>query len=631
MPGLRIQVFFNQQLVHSVECAGLVELGRQAEGEGGLYTTHQEGNCSRVVVARLDEVHISRRYLAIEPLAAGRVRLTNLSRGVVRFVDGSPLESGAWREMTMPVVIVAGDRKIGIQQADKAPEPLPTANIAAKPALRLLEGDQATPLHTLTDATLPPGASLAAYRAERGVAVGALLPPSEPHSETMVRWLQAAMDVLQSAASSSEFFDKAAAGLVELVGLDLGQVLLLQDGVWRLQAHKAATADRQGDERQASRHVLNHILAQKRTFWQVPSNTAPQGSLVGVTAVVAAPILDRAGAVIGALYGDRQGRSVRAGQSPITRLEALLVELLASGVAAGVARLDQEQAERERQKKLLLYGHELQIGRQIQLGFLPETLPQPAGWEVVAHFQPAREVAGDFYDVFPLSPDRVALVMADVCDKGVGAALFMALFRSLVRAFCMGSVFGAHMGVASGEPTQRPAGAVLPANQRRAALIADLIALLGVELTNRYVTTNHANAYMFATMFLGVLNTASGSLSYVNAGHELPTIIGPQGVKTRLEPTGPAVGLMADASFDLGKIQLERGDILLMHTDGVTDARDPAGKSFSEKRFLSLLATSAPAAAVLVERLVTELRSHIGSADQFDDITLLAVRWTPTG
>jgi sigma-B regulation protein RsbU (phosphoserine phosphatase) len=629
MPGLRIHVYLNQQLVHSAECPGLVELGRQAEGEGGPYLTRQEGNRHRIVVARLDEVHVPRRYLTVQPLAPGRVRLTNLNPRVsVSIVDGSPLDPGSSRDVPVPVFVVVGDRKLGIQQAEQAPAPLPMAPIAARPALRLLEGDQATPLQTLAEATLPPGARLAAFRAERAGGASLLVPPSEPHNETMIRWLQAAMDVLQSAASSSEFFDKAAASLVDLVGLDLGQVLLLQDGVWRLQAHKSAAREPLGDERQASRHVLSRMLAEKRTFWQVPSTATPQGSLAGVNAVVAAPILDRTGAVIGALYGDRQARGVRAGLAPITRQEALLVELLAGGVAAGVARLEQEQAELQRQKKFLLYEHELQIGRQIQVGFLPETLPQPAGWEVVAHFQPARDVAGDFYDVFPLSGDRVVLVMADVCDKGVGAALFMALFRSLIRAFCMGSPLGAHISVASGEPTQRPAGTVLPASQRRAALMADLIALLGVEHTNRYVTSNHANAFMFATLFLGVLDTATGSLSYVNAGHEPPTIVGPQGVKTRLEPTGPAVGLMPEASFDLGKMQLERGDVLVMHTDGVTDARDPAGQSFTERRFLSLLAASAPAAD-LIDRLVTAVRSHIASADQFDDITLLAVRWAP--
>jgi sigma-B regulation protein RsbU (phosphoserine phosphatase) len=368
------------------------------------------------------------------------------------------------------------------------------------------------------------------------------------------------------------------------------------------------------DERKASRHILDRILAEKRTFWQVPPSTGVLGSLVGVKAVVAAPILDKSGGVLGTLYGHREAESPRAGLAPLTKLDGLLVQLLAGGVAAGLARMDREKAE-----------HELQIGRQIQRGFLPEALPQPPGWELVAHFQPAREVAGDFYDCFPLSANHVALVMADVCDKGVGPALFMALFRSLIRAFCMQSGLKAFMGIS--EDFAKPADvAFLPASQRRDALLGDLIALLAVEHTNKYVTSNHASDCMFVTLFLGILDTASGELSYVNAGHDPPTILGPQGIKTRLEPTGPVVGLRPDASFDLCKIKLEPGDTLLTHTDGVTDARDPAGKSFSEKRFLALLQDGAPSVAALVERLVTELRLHIGAADQFDDITLLAAR-----
>jgi sigma-B regulation protein RsbU (phosphoserine phosphatase) len=622
MPGLRIEVYENQQLVHAVECPGTVELGRQAEGEGGPYLTQQQGDRRRIVVARLDEVGVSRHYLLIEPLASGRARLTNLSGSMaVAFLDGSQLDRGAVREVDVPVFLVLGDRRVGIQPAGAAPPPPPGGPAArtetpSGPVLQLLESDEETPLNTLADATIPPGAALAAGRAHPA-------PPGEPQTETMIRWLQAAMDVLQSAANSSEFFDKAAAGLVDLVGLDSGQVLLFRDGTWRLQAYRTAFQDPLGDERRPSRYVLNRVLAEKRTFWQVPAGGG-QMSLVGVSAVVAAPILDRAGAVLGALYGDRRARGFRAGLPPLRKLEALLVELLANGVAAGVARLEQEQAEQERQKKVLLYERELQIARQIQLNFLPESLPQLPGWELVAHFQPAWQGAGDFYDTFNLSAEHVVLIMADVCDKGVGSALFMALFRTLLRAFSMGSDLGANIRGGGSESAR-------PASRRRASLFADLIALLAVEQTNQYVCSTHAEACMFVTLFLSVLNTATGELTYVNAGHESPTIIGPQGVKSRLGTTGPAVGIMPDAAFDLSKTRLERGDILLMHTDGVTDARDSAGGSYSTKRFLALLEGSAPSAGTLVERLVADLRSHIGSADQFDDITLLAVRWTPTG
>jgi sigma-B regulation protein RsbU (phosphoserine phosphatase) len=629
MPGLRIQVYEGQRLVYSVDCPGAVELGRQAENEEGPYLLRQEGNRSRLVVARLDEVHVSRRYLVAEALPAGRVRITSLGRAPLEFLDGGPLTPGASREMGMPVFLTLGDKKIGIQPTDVAPaappQPAPRHEAAHPPALRLLEGDPGSPLQTLAQATAPPGSG----RTGRQPHVVAPTALDEPHDETMIRWLQAAMDVLQSAASSADFFEKAAAALVDLVGLDAGRVLLFQDGAWRLQAQRVASHNREGEERQASRHVLSRVLAEKRTFWQVPTDAAPQGSLRGINAVVAAPILDKSGGVIGALYGDRQARDLRAGRPPITKLEALLVELLAGGVAAGVARIEQEQAELQRQNKILLYERELQIGRNIQVGFLPETLPQPAGWEVVAHFQPARDVGGDFYDAFRLSANHLTLVVADVCDKGVGAALFMALFRTLIRALCVETPLKVLMGVAADESPSGRVVAVLPTSHRRAGLFGNLIALLAVELTNKYVTSNHASAFMFASLFLGILDTTTGELAYVNAGHDPPTVIGPRGVKTRLEPTGPVVGLTPEAVYDLGQTRLERGEILLMHTDGVTDARSPAGKPFSEKRFLSIIGESTLSAGALIDRLISELGSHIGSADQFDDITLLAVGGRP--
>jgi phosphoserine phosphatase RsbU/P len=415
-----------------------------------------------------------------------------------------------------------------------------------------------------------------------------------------------------------------------LVGLDSGQVLLFQNGTWRLQATKLGTHAGVARERPPSGRVLSRVLAEKRTFWQSPASSAPQESLVGVNAVVAAPILDKNGDVIGALYGNRQARGPSTALPPITTLEALLVELLAGGVATGVARIEHEHSQQEQAKKYLLYEREMEIGRKIQLEFLPDTLPQPIGWEVVAHFQPARVVAGDFYDLFSLSTNRIALVMADVCDKGVGAALFMALFRSLIRAYFMHTPLMSVIDSRYDQSTTGTNGVVVPTNGRRASLIAELATLLAVENTNKYVTTTHPSAYMFVTLFLGVLDTTTGELTYVNAGHDSPTIIGPGGIKARLEPTGPVVGLSADASFDLGKVVLEPGEILLTHTDGVTDARDSAGKSFSEKRFLAILNEGAPSAADMVKRIVSHLGSHIGATDQFDDITLLAIRREPT-
>ncbi len=287
----------------------------------------QEGDRRRVVVARLDEVLVSRRWLVAEPLTEGRARIANLSRGLpVPFLDGSQLDAGASRVMSLPAFVVAGDKRIGIQAADASPVPLPTVasttshnappSVAPRdPALRALESDHGASMHTLARATIPPGAGLTIGRPRLGSPSTA---SGDPSDETMIRWLQAAMDVLQSAATSSEFFDKAASALVDLVGLDSGRVLLYQNGHWQAQAHRSAAHVRSEDDRRASGSVLNRVLAEKRTFWQTPANSASQESLVGVDAVVAAPILHKNGAVIGALYGNRR-RAAPAPACPPSR------------------------------------------------------------------------------------------------------------------------------------------------------------------------------------------------------------------------------------------------------------------------------------------------------------------------
>ena len=244
---------------------------------------------------------------------------------------------------------------------------------------------------------------------------------------------------------------------------------------------------------------------------------------------------------------------------------------------------------------------ELEIGREIQLGFLPATLPSPDGWELRAHFRPARQVAGDFYDAFTLVDGRVAFVLADVCGKGVGAALFMALFRSLLRALA--------------EP--QFAAADTPADGLRATVLA----------TNDYIARTHDTANMFATVFFAVVDPASGALDYVNAGHEPPVLLAADGrVRGRLAPTGPAVGLMPGMEFGAGHERLTPGETLFAFTDGVGDARDPNDSSFGEERLLALLADGAATAAELLARVDSALSGHIGDGAQFDDVAMLAAR-----
>lgn len=279
-----------------------------------------------------------------------------------------------------------------------------------------------------------------------------------------------------------------------------------------------------------------------------------------------------------------------------------------------------EESRKRLQEKI---EHDVEIARDIQLSFLPRELPQPAGWDIAAYFAPAREVAGDFYDAFAMAQGRrIGFVIADVCDKGVGAALFMALTRSLTRAFAQQNY---SLNLMGGIGDDLPA-----AGGRRRGLpsVGTTSLQNAVVLTNAYITTNHYELNYFATLFFGMFDPTNGALAYINGGHCPPIILGGDGqVKTRLKATGTPVGMMPDAEYTIGQAQLDPGDILFGYSDGVTDARNPAGKMFTEKQMLELLQQKPAASAdELLVRVKTALGEHISTADQYDDITMIAVR-----
>jgi serine phosphatase RsbU (regulator of sigma subunit) len=270
--------------------------------------------------------------------------------------------------------------------------------------------------------------------------------------------------------------------------------------------------------------------------------------------------------------------------------------VLRARVTATLEKKRLEDAARQHTRAL---ERELEIGRQIQKDFLPETLPRPAGWEIAAAFEPARQVAGDFYDAFGLEDGRVALVVGDVCDKGVGAALFMGLFRSLLRSHA--ELHGA------GTPAAAAARSI-------------------VALTNDYIARTHGRSNMFATIFFGLLDPATGTLAWVNAGLEPPAVRRRDGRIERLAPTGPAVGAMPDMEFSARTLELAAGDLLLAFTDGASEARSPAGRFWGEDSLVGLLEAAPAEAGALLDRIVEAVRSHEAGAEPGDDLTLLALK-----
>lgn len=253
--------------------------------------------------------------------------------------------------------------------------------------------------------------------------------------------------------------------------------------------------------------------------------------------------------------------------------------------------------------------HELEIGQKIQAGFFPDKIPQETGWEIAAHFQAAREVAGDFYDAFRLPQSgRIGLVIGDVVDKGIGAALFMTLFRSLIRASSTSGYY-ARLNPDDIQPH------------------SDVESLKNsIQLTNDYIAKTHGKDSMFATVFYGILDPATGLLHYINGGHDAPLIFNASGVKNQLQPTGPAVGLFPNSKFNVEEVQLEVGDTLLVFTDGVTDVKNADGEPFGIENLITILENNILAADVLLKLIQVELAKYMFGSEQFDDITMLAVR-----
>jgi sigma-B regulation protein RsbU (phosphoserine phosphatase) len=341
------------------------------------------------------------------------------------------------------------------------------------------------------------------------------------------------------------------------------------------------------------------VIEQKKMVFIQDAQNDPRTSSVadisksrGTRSIMIVPLLAR-GEAIGTI-----GMPAKDPNHVFTQNEIQLAETIASQIAAAV---DNAQLHARTESALGVAERDLEIGRQIQSGFFPEKLPDIPGWEVAAHFHPARQVAGDFYDAFRIKDsDLITFIIADVCDKGVGAALFMVLFRSLLRAF-------SEMRITKQDVHER---------------------LLNIILnTNNFIAEYHGKSNMFATLFFGVLDPTTGTLYYVNGGHEPPIILDADGsVIRRLMPTGPAVGMFPDMEFRVEYVNFNEGEMLIGFTDGITDARDPLGEKFSEERLLKSISKPWSSNFSMLYQLNTELQKHIGMQDQFDDITLISFR-----
>jgi serine phosphatase RsbU (regulator of sigma subunit)/anti-sigma regulatory factor (Ser/Thr protein kinase) len=252
-------------------------------------------------------------------------------------------------------------------------------------------------------------------------------------------------------------------------------------------------------------------------------------------------------------------------------------------VAQLVRRQEAEARSRERIEQ------ELRVATTIQQNFLPRELPDLPGWEVSAYYRPAREVGGDFYDFIELAEGRIGIVIGDVTDKGVPAAMVMAATRSVLRA--------------SAQRVGSP-GAVL-------------------ERVNELMCPDMP-AKMFVTCLYGVLEPATGRFVFANAGHNLPYVRTGDG-STELRATGMPLGLLPGIAYEETEAQLEPGQTMLLHSDGVAEAHGPTRDMFGFPRLQDVVGARRGSGAV-IDRVLTELGRFTGSEwEQEDDITLVAL------
>jgi predicted ester cyclase len=239
-------------------------------------------------------------------------------------------------------------------------------------------------------------------------------------------------------------------------------------------------------------------------------------------------------------------------------------------------------------------AQELSLARSIQQASLPKEVPTLEGWQISPYYQPAREVGGDFYDFFELDDGRLGIVVGDATSKGVPAALVMASARSMLRAVAQ---------------TSNSPGEVL----RRA--------------NDPLVTDIPAN--MFVTCFYSILDPKSATLSYANAGHDLPYVRRGGGAAEELRARGMPLGLMPGMSYEEKQTILEAGESALFYSDGLVEAHDPKGEMFGFPRLRALIAEHGEERS-LGDFLMEELYSFVGEGwEQEDDITLLTLRDVP--
>ncbi|MBI9050067.1 MAG: GAF domain-containing protein [Anaerolineaceae bacterium] len=301
------------------------------------------------------------------------------------------------------------------------------------------------------------------------------------------------------------------------------------------------------------------------------------------TLLIAVPLI-----VKGELYG--MLTAFDAGQAPQYREKRLEIITGVSQQIAIAMQNEKLQLEMIRREHI---EQEFKLAKKIQQTFLPDHFPEMKDWMIEAIWKPALDIGGDFYDVFQIDEDHIGLVIADVSDKGMGAALYMTVTRTLIRA-------NAHNTLSPGTVLNK---------------------------VNQQLLLDTQNG-MFVTAAYIILNIKTGEFIYANAGHNFPLLYQPAKAKVEKLPKGNlALGVMEDIQYEDHQFSAEIGDALFMYTDGITENFSPSGEDFGEDRFTKLIKKySAGTLTDFINTITDELTAFHGDLPPSDDITLLAIQ-----
>ena len=412
-----------------------------------------------------------------------------------------------------------------------------------------------------------------------------MLPPSADRLELLYRVSQD----FNSSLDLDEVLNRVIDEVIAAVRAERG-FLMLRDAAGQLHFRVARGIDRHTIDQpqfQVSRSVIVRVAEEGQALLTSDAQgdawlkTHRSVAVLGLRSILCVPLQIK-GSLLGVIYVDNR---LQSGIFQPADLDLLTAIASSAATAIENARLYQVAVEQGRLER------ELQMARDLQASLLPRETPRLPGWDFAAYWQPARQVSGDFYD-FILTEQGVGVVIADVSDKGMPAALFMALSRTIVRASLI-----------------------------QADTPAD-----GMTRANRLICADSPNS-MFVTLFGARLDRDSGDLIYVNAGHNPPYLYHAADQPLRLTRTGMALGIDDTLRFQQQAAHLESGDVLILYTDGMLDALNARGEEFGDERLRQVCEQHRTAtASEIVAALSAEVLAFVGDQPLADDCTMVIVR-----